>query len=141
MSKPEKRSRQDRTLAEKLKILQYVEENPTVKKKNVAAYFSMKLQTLSDLIKNAEKIRAQSSEGSSLASCKRKRLSTQPDVDKALLIWFQQKLCLPELRIDGSMLLQQANTFLKALSGTPPQSRQSRCNGLIVGKSDMVLVA
>ena len=116
MSKPEKRSRQDRTLAEKLKILQYVEENPTVKKKNVAAYFSMKLQTLSDLIKNAEKIRAQSSEGSSLASSKRKRLSTQPDVDKALLIWFRQKSCLPELRIDGSMLLQQANTFLKALS-------------------------
>jgi len=31
-SKPKKRSRQDRKLAEKLKILQYVHENPKMKK-------------------------------------------------------------------------------------------------------------
>ena len=116
MSNFNKRFRHDRTIEEKLNILRYYEENPLMKKKDIAAHFNMKPQTLSDLIKNSDKIRAQNSEGSFLVNCKRKRLSTQPELDKALLIWFRQNSSRPEVRIDGSMLLQQANTFLKGLS-------------------------
>ena len=116
MSNFNKRFRHERTIEEKLKILRYYEENPLMKKKDIAAHFNMKPQTLSDLIKNSDKIRAQRSEGSCLINFKRKRLSTQPELDKALLIWFRQNSCRPEVRIDGSMLLQQANTFLKGLS-------------------------
>ena len=39
--------------------------------------------------------------------------STQPKVDKALLMWFRPNLCQAEVRIDGTMLVQQANAFIK----------------------------
>ena len=116
MPNPGKRGRQERTLAEKLKILQYVDDHPGLKRTTIAAHFSMSPQTLSDLIKKSDQIRGLASAGSSMSGNKRLRASTHPEVDKALLIWFRQKACRPELRIDGSMLLQQATVFLKALS-------------------------
>ena len=115
MSNSKKRCRHNRTLGEKLKFSQHVDKNPVMKKKIIAAHFGVKPQTLSDLIKNSDKIRAQSSEGSSLVSGMRKRLNTQPEVDKALLMWSRQNSCQPEVRFDGSIHLQQANTFLKGL--------------------------
>ena len=32
-------------------------------------------------------------------------------VDKALLVWFQQKIVFPNVRIHGDMLLAKANQF------------------------------
>ena len=82
-------------------------------RKDIAAHFKMKSQTLSYLWKNADKIKTPHSTGDILKGSKRQRTSTHPDVKKALLIWFSQKSCRPELRLDGAMLLQQANKFLK----------------------------
>jgi len=36
---------------------------------------------------------------------------THPDVDKALITWFWQKALIPDIRLDGGMLLLQANKF------------------------------
>ena len=33
------------------------------------------------------------------------------DVDKAMIIWFRQKSVLPDMRLDGTILLTQGNKF------------------------------
>jgi len=58
-SKPNKRSSHDRTLAETLKILQCVDENPRMIK-SIAVHFSMKPQIVNELTKNSDKPRFQS---------------------------------------------------------------------------------
>ena len=45
------------------------------------------------------------------SASRRQRPTTQPKVEKSLLVWFRQKSARPEIRLDGNMLLQQANKF------------------------------
>jgi len=57
MSKLKKLSHHhDRTPYEKTKILQYIDEQHTMKKKNIAADFDIQPQTFSNLLKNSNKI-------------------------------------------------------------------------------------
>ena len=50
--------RKSRTYEDKLKILKFVENNPSMKRCDIAEKFSVKPQTFSNLIKNADKIKA-----------------------------------------------------------------------------------
>ena len=93
-------------------IINYVDANKSMKLKDIAAQFSLSLSTLDDIMKNREKIEAECvSPGSRTTSVKRARTVTHSDVDKAMIFWFRQMFSLPDLRVDGCMLLQQANKF------------------------------
>ena len=48
---PKKRNLESKSFKEKIEILNYVSSHPNTKKKDIAAHFKMKPQTLSDLIK------------------------------------------------------------------------------------------
>ena len=68
-------------------------------------------------IKKREKVQSACSNPDARAdSSKRARAVTHADTDKALIIWFRRKAVLPDIRIDGSMLLIQANKFCVQLS-------------------------
>ena len=54
---PKKRKLESKSFKEKIEILNYVGSHPNTKK-DIAAHFKMKPQTLSDLIKNKEAILA-----------------------------------------------------------------------------------
>ena len=86
-----------------------------MKRCDIAEKFSVKPQTLSHLIKNADKIKAnvETRKGQS-TSLKRARLITNQDVDTALITWFGQHSENPDLRIDGLMLQKKANNFARA---------------------------
>lgn len=116
-----KRARNERTLEKQLEIVKYADQHTGMKKKDIAAHFGLSPQTLGDILKNSEKIRAACSDGDALMNSKRQRPTHYPEVDKALHIWFRQKSCHPELRLDGAMLLHQANKFLRLLL---PESTQ-----------------
>ena len=63
-------------------------------------------------IKKREKVQSACSNPDARAdSSKRARAVTHADTDKALIIWFRRKAVLPDIRIDGSMFLIQANKF------------------------------
>ena len=55
---PKKRKLESKSFEEKIEILNYVSSHPNTKRKDIAAHFKMKPQTLSDLIKNKEAILA-----------------------------------------------------------------------------------
>ena len=78
--------RKSRTYEDKLKILKFVEDNPSMKRCDITEKFSVKPQTLCNLIKNADKIKAnvESTKGQS-PSLKHARLITNQDVDTALI--------------------------------------------------------
>ena len=86
-----------------------------MKRCDIAEKFSVKPQTLSDLIKNADKIKAnvETRKGQS-PSLKRALLITNKDVDTALTTWFRQHSENPDLRIDELMLQKKANNFARA---------------------------
>ena len=114
MAQPtKKRSITTKTYEEKLLIIDYAEKNSHMTKKDIAIHFNVPKQTLSDILKNKDKIRASSSQDNNLAPvAKRQRSTLHPEVDKALIIWTRQKACRPDIRLDGTMLLQKANAFL-----------------------------
>ena len=86
-------------------------------KKDIVIHFNVPKQTLSDILKNKDKIRASCSQDNSLAPvAERQRSTLHPEVDKALIIWTRQKACRPDIRLDGTMLLQKANMFLRIFS-------------------------
>lgn len=85
-----------------------------MKKCVVAEKFDIKPQTLSDLIKNANKIKAnmERRKGQTV-NIKRARSISFEDVDSAMIIWFRQYSKDPELRIDSQMLHTKANYFAR----------------------------
>ena len=107
--------RKSRSYENKLKILKFVEDNPSMKRCDIAEKFSVKPQTFNDLIKNADKIKVnvETRKGQS-PSLKRARLITNQDVDTALITWFRQHSENPDLQIDGLMLQKKANNFSRA---------------------------
>ena len=83
-----------------------------MKLKDIDAHFSLSTSTLSDIMKNREKIKAECVCLDARATAvKRTRTVTHPDVDKAMILWLRQMSLRPDLRIDGCMLLQQVNKF------------------------------
>ncbi|XP_071497487.1 tigger transposable element-derived protein 4-like [Diadema antillarum] len=109
-----KRKLNVKSYEEKYSILKFMDENPTWKKKDIAAKFNMKSNTLSDVIKNREKImQAVENPSDARKGIKRMKQVTFDDVDLALITWFRQKVSLPELHLDGEMLFEKAKYFAK----------------------------
>ena len=103
---------QTKAYKKKLQIINYVDANKSMKLKDIAAHFSLSTSTLSDIMKNREKIEPECvSPDARATAVKRTCTVTHPDVDKAMILWFRQMSLRPDLRIDGCMLLQQANKF------------------------------
>ena len=98
-------------------MIKFVEENPSWRKKDVAEKFGLKPNTLSDILKNRDKIvhAVEQPKDVRKGSFKRMKQVTFDDVEAALLAWFRQKEALPELRLDGEMLLNKAHYFAKEL--------------------------
>ena len=67
------------------------------KKKDIAAHFKMKPQTLSDLIKNKEAILAKEGSSKFILSQTRDRNIKYSTVDEALLLWFREKIQVPDV--------------------------------------------
>ena len=64
-----------------MQIINYVDTNKSMKLKDITAHFSLSTSTLSEIMKNREKIEA---ECVSSDAVKRTRTVTHPDVDKAM---------------------------------------------------------
>lgn len=110
-AKPKKR-RVERTYEEKLKILKYCDDNPTMKGKEVALHFKMSESSLATIKKDRAKIEELASNSDMRkTTLKRIKKFSHENVDEALLMWFRQKAQIPDLRVDGQMLLMQANKF------------------------------
>lgn len=119
-----KRKLNTKSYSEKYAIIKFVEENPAVKKKDVADKFDIKQNTLSGLLKNKEKI-IQVVEYPSNArkgNFKRQKNGKYDDVGAALLLWFRQKESQPDLRLDGDMLLSKAKKFAEEFGYDSPPS-------------------
>ena len=117
MAQAKKRNIATKIYEEKLVIIDYAEKNSHMKKKDIAIHFNVPKQTLSDILKNKDKIPASCSPDNSLTPvAKRQRSTLHPEVNKALIIWTKQKGCRPDIRLDGTMLLQKANMFLRIFS-------------------------
>jgi hypothetical protein len=109
----EKRKMQTKSYDEKYKIIKFVEEHPNMKQKDVASIYNMRPQTLSDLLRNREKIikAVENPVDARKGSIKRSRIISLNDVESALIIWFRQYCNKPDLRIDTDMLVSKANYF------------------------------
>ena len=87
-----------------------------MKQKAIQEKFNIKRSTLSDMLKNKEKIYQQSDENHVL-SCKSKQLNKKQcsfqKVDDALKMWFDTVAHEPSVKINGMMILAKANQFLK----------------------------
>ena len=85
-----------------------MEENPGQTKLFVARRFNVKPQTLNDMLKNKDKIRAavENPDARKQTAKRLKKILRYEYVDAALFVWFKQVSTHPNLRIDGEMLLQ-----------------------------------
>ena len=83
---------------EKYRIVKFVEANPEMKRKDVAAKFDIKPNTLSDIMKNKDKIIKvkESPTDARKGNFKRRKVVNYDDVDAALLLWFRQKESQPD---------------------------------------------
>ena len=92
-----------------------MDKHPSIKLKDVVAQFDISTSTMSDIIKKREQIQSACTNPDARADSKRAHAVTHAvthaDTDKALIIWFRQKAVLPDIRIDGSMLLIKVNQF------------------------------
>ena len=109
-----KKKRKGLTIDQKLEIIRYQEKNPTLKKTDIAKHFDIAKQTLSDILKSKDKILKECTEEADrpdTSARKRFRATDYDDVDAAMVIWFRQYYGMPDLRIDGEMLLAKAAYF------------------------------
>ena len=122
-STSKKRKISTRTYDEKLDIINFVDENPNMKKKDVAIKFGIPANTLTDILKKRDKIQntlETTSDGKK--DLKRVRLGQFEDVDAALILWFRQMDVRPELRLEGDMLYEKAKYFAREFQHETPPS-------------------
>ncbi|XP_041460886.1 tigger transposable element-derived protein 4-like [Lytechinus variegatus] len=119
---PAKRKLSTRSYDEKYEIIKFVDENPNMKRKDVALKFNLKPNTPSDILKCKEKIieAVETPKDARKGNLKRRKTITFDDVDAALLLWFRQKESQPDLRLDGEMLLTKAKHFAEQFGHDAP---------------------
>jgi hypothetical protein len=111
-----KRQRTELTLERKFEVICYAEQYPTQKKVNIAEHFNIKQQTLSDMLKNATKIKDRYMNEHVTGNTKRIKIIKFPLTAKALLQWFTAKrVDHSELPVSGEMLRQKGTDFARAL--------------------------
>ena len=82
-----KRTIQTKTYEKKLQIINYVDAKKSMKLKDITAHFSLSTSTLSDIMKNREKIEAECvSPDARATAVRRARTVNHPDVDKAMIL-------------------------------------------------------
>ena len=112
-----KRKLTTKSYDEKYAIIKFMDENPSMRKKDVATRFDVKPSTLSDIIKNREKIvkAVEKPLDARKGTIKRVKGVTFDDVDAALRLWLQQKDSSADLHIDIEMLISKAKDFAHKL--------------------------
>ena len=86
-----KRKIKERTYEGKLEIIKYVDDHKSMKKKDIALHFEICPSTLIGILKNREKIiSACASDGVRIDATKRIRSVNNPNVDKAMIMWFRK---------------------------------------------------
>ncbi|XP_038076054.1 tigger transposable element-derived protein 4-like [Patiria miniata] len=117
-----KRKLETKTYKEKYKIVKFCEANPRMRKVDLAQKFGLPRGTLYDILKNKDKIiEAVEKPDARKGGIKRVKQLTYDDVNSALIVWFRQKTSLPDIRIDGEMLLVQARKFAADLGHEEPE--------------------
>ena len=122
--KPENMNRKCKTLtlAEKLKILTYIETQQKVGAKpnftKIASDYGVHRTSISRVLKEKETLMKRSEEETQPSTSKRKRGFKQEQVDEALYLWVQQKL-KQHARLNNSQLTQKATELATAIANEP----------------------
>ena len=102
----------DLTLKEKYEISIFIENNPEMKRIDIARHFHIPESTLSRLASNIVEIRTAYEENTSSLNAKRMRKPSLESIDASLLTWFKQvRSNRPAFPISGEMLITKANEF------------------------------
>ena len=83
-----------------------------MKQVDIAKRYGMKTQTLSDLLRKAEKIKRKANLTKHVLQQTRERKLKFDDVNEALYLWFTEVSAIPGVVIDGEMMRMKANEFL-----------------------------
>ena len=95
--------------ATKQTIVKYVDENPSVKKKDVAKKFNIPATTLSTFLKKKDLILSEASK-----NIKRKKKGEFPELDECVLKWLKE--CRSKhVPISGEVLKEKGAKFAKIL--------------------------
>jgi hypothetical protein len=118
MSSPStKKRRVCKSFEEKCAIITFVEENPSLKQKEIAEKYGIKPQTLSDILKNKDDFKMKAANSKFTQHLTKDRKLKYEEVDKALILWFRDRTSVPGVIIDGEVLRAKANEFAKLLYG------------------------
>ena len=82
------RKRKVLTLADRLKIIKAVEDQPSRSRTQIAAEFNLPLPTLSNILREKDKYLKQAASGEVVSTKKRARGSQLAALDRSLLDWF-----------------------------------------------------
>lgn len=111
-----KRTRIDINLERKYEIVCFAEQNKTMKQKDIAQHFGVKIQTLNDILKNKLMILKRYNSESVTGNLKRMKTLKFMQTSKALLEWFTiMRTEQPSISINGEILRQKANKFAEEL--------------------------
>lgn len=95
-------------IQKKIQILDFLDQNPLLKKGDVAKKFDIPASTLSTIIKNKNSL------VTSNKNAKKNRKCTFEDLDECLTVWFEQ--CHEQrIPVSGVMLQEKATEFAKKL--------------------------
>ncbi|XP_035207903.1 tigger transposable element-derived protein 4-like [Stegodyphus dumicola] len=104
------------TVEEKVLLIREVEDNPSIKKKDLAVKYGIPPNTLSTILSNKEKILEHFSKSGTNLLCKKIKVCGFPDVEQALLTWFENHHKFnTEFPVDGALLREKALEFGKIL--------------------------
>ena len=103
------------TLAQKVKLIDEVEQNPHLKKKDIASKYGIPPNTLSTILKDKETILRRNA-SSIDPSSKRLKPCSYPDVESALFKWFEtHRNNNSKIPLSGIILKEKAMDFARLL--------------------------
>jgi hypothetical protein len=102
------------TLDEKANLILEIKKNPQLKKKDVAAKYGIPPSTLSTILKDKQKILSRHGSGAD-SSSKRAKTCAFPDVEAALLKWFETHRS-KNIPLSGVLLKEKATDFARLLN-------------------------
>lgn len=106
-------SRLSRTIDERLKIINEVENNPNEKLASVAKRLGLPSSTLATILMNKESIRANAHKfASTYKTRKTGRNSNFVALEEELIMWFEQ-MNAKSIPVDGKMLMEEATNIAR----------------------------
>ncbi|KAJ3996943.1 hypothetical protein F5050DRAFT_1554194, partial [Lentinula boryana] len=111
--------KQHLTLNDKLQILVFIEQNPTLTQRRVVDYFATRptgvlcltQSQVSRIIRDQEKLKERANQNPTALSSKKARVVTRPDVDRALYLWVKHLNDEKGETASGPMLEAKRHTF------------------------------